>query len=83
MKKNFLFFLALLHGLISFGQQHRCAFDDTPRSDIAKIHFARQADPAYRGLTVFPNRSIALFMHIIVVDNTPTSTPGQLQVMVD
>lgn len=83
MKKSILLFLAILPGMFSFGQRLRCDAETANRAEIARIHQQRQANPAYLGLTPYPDRSIALFMHIIVVDNTPTSTPGQLQVMVD
>ena len=83
MKKSILLLLTVISGFLSHGQQLRCGFDDSHRAEISKIHLARQADPAYQAAGSFPDRSIALFMHIIVVDNTPTSTPGQLQVMVD
>lgn len=83
MKTSILFTLAILLGLHVHAQHRTCLTPDPDPSILRKWQQERTAAKSLRGGTSYPYRSIALFMHIIVEDNTPTSTPAQLQQMVD
>jgi hypothetical protein len=83
MKTSILLTLALLLGLHVHAQHRTCLTPDPDPSILRKWQQERTASKALRGGTSYPYRSISLFMHIIVEDKTPTSTPAQLQQMVD
>lgn len=83
MKTSILITLALLLGLHVHAQHRTCLTPDPDPSILRQWQQQRAAANALRGGTSYPYRSISLFMHIIVVDKTPTSTPAQLQQMVD
>ncbi len=83
MKKSLLLLIALLPMLMARGQSLHCLTTESNRAYIKQLHLDRQQHAEYRTLTTFTNRSIAVYVHILVVNNTPTSTPGQWQAAVD
>lgn len=83
MKRSLLFLLGLLTVLHGYSQSFQCMSPEPDRTWAQHFHTSRKQDSAYRGGTSFPYRSIALKMHIIVVDNLPTATPAVLEKMVE
>lgn len=83
MKRYLLFLTILLTTFFAKAQPFHCHTPAPDQQWVQRLHEARQHHTAYRGGTAFPFRSIALQMHIIVVDNTPTSSPALLEKMVE
>ena len=81
MKKTIFLLLAILSGLQLNAQQWNCLTPAPPESFRQKLLHQNQEASAYR-ISSTGTRKISLYMHIIVVDYTSTSTPAQLQMMV-